>query len=161
MIEPLIKKGISAFYAGYVDDILVLIKPENIDFVLTLLNNFDRNLNFICDNFDNNKVHFLDISILFNSETTINHKLTFTGQHCHLNSFVPWKFKISWARCLFNGFSRICSNGMLFKQQVNNIKTYLSWNNFLSFLYNSRIHKCNIYSKFNRSVESKLESSEI
>ena len=57
----LIKTGIIAFYCRYVDDTLVLIKPEDIPFILNKLNSFDKNLKFMVDNFENGKIHFLDL----------------------------------------------------------------------------------------------------
>ena len=50
-----------AFYRHYVDDTLVLIKPKDIPFVLNKFNSFDKNLKFTVDNFENGKIHFLDI----------------------------------------------------------------------------------------------------
>ena len=44
IVDDLIKTGIIAFYRRYVDDTLVLIKPEDIPFVLNKFNSFDKNL---------------------------------------------------------------------------------------------------------------------
>ena len=39
------------FYGRYVDDTLVVIKPEDLNRVHNALNNFDRNLKFTLDTF--------------------------------------------------------------------------------------------------------------
>ena len=65
IVDDLIKTGIIAFYRRYVhvDDTLVLIKPKDIPFVLNKFNSFDKNLKFTIDNFENGKIHFLDLEI--------------------------------------------------------------------------------------------------
>ena len=40
------------FYGRYVDDTLVFIKPEDLNRVHNALNNFDRNLKFTLDTFN-------------------------------------------------------------------------------------------------------------
>ena len=51
------------FYGCYVDDTLVVIKPEDLNRVRNALNNFDRNLKFTLDIFNDVVPHFLDIEI--------------------------------------------------------------------------------------------------
>ena len=75
IVNDLIKTGIIAFYrrARYVDDALVLMKPEDIPFVLDKFNSFDKNLKFTVDNFENGKIHSLDLEIS-NSGPLILHR---------------------------------------------------------------------------------------
>ena len=47
ILTNLIADGRVAFYACYVDDTLLLIKPENVQKVLMKLNSFHKSLNFI------------------------------------------------------------------------------------------------------------------
>ena len=51
------------FYGRYADDTLVVIKPEDLNRVHNALNNFDRNLKFTLDTFNDVDPHFLDIEI--------------------------------------------------------------------------------------------------
>ena len=51
------------FYSRYADDTLVVIKPEDLNRVHNALNNFDRNLKFTLDTFNDVVPHFLDIEI--------------------------------------------------------------------------------------------------
>ena len=51
VIKPLIANGIIKFYTRFVDDTLLLIKPDNVKEVHNTLNKFDKNLHFIVDMF--------------------------------------------------------------------------------------------------------------
>ena len=63
IIKRLFDNGKIKFYCRYVDDTLLLIKPEDIHLVLNLFNSFHKNLSFTVDTFDNEVPHFLDIKI--------------------------------------------------------------------------------------------------
>ena len=88
IVNDLIKTGIITFYRQYVDDTLVFIKPKDIPFVLDKFNSFDENLKFTVDNFENGKIHFLDLEIS-NSGIHIYRKSACTGQYNRFDSFEP------------------------------------------------------------------------
>ena len=67
IVDNLMADGVIKFYMRYVDDTLVLIKPEDIQKVLDKLNSFDKNLRFTHDPFSNGDKHFLDIRIRENT----------------------------------------------------------------------------------------------
>ena len=92
IVDDLINTGIIAFYRHYVDDTLVLIKPKDIPFVLNKFNSFDKNLKFTVDNFENGKIHFLDLEIS-DSGIDILRKSTHTGRYTRFDSFKPWSRK--------------------------------------------------------------------
>ena len=92
IVNDLINTGIIAFYRRYVDDTLVVIKPKDIPFVLNKFNSFDKNLKFTVDNFENGKIHFLDLEIS-DSGIDIFRKSTHTGQYTRFDSFEPWSRK--------------------------------------------------------------------
>ena len=52
IVKPLKTKGVIKHYMRYVDDTLLLIKPENIETVLRKFNLFHKNLHFTVDTFD-------------------------------------------------------------------------------------------------------------
>ena len=130
IIKPLMNKDIIKFYCRYVDDTLVLIKPEHIDYVHDLINSFHDSLNFTVDNFNDSSVHFLDLLVLDNLDIDIYRKDTFTGQYIHFNSFTPWHYKVSWVRSLFFRCKSICSTDTLLKSQVRFISSLMAWNGF-------------------------------
>ena len=55
--------GIIKFYCHYVDDILLVKKPEKLSHVYDLINQFDNNLRFTVDLFENDTPHFLNLEI--------------------------------------------------------------------------------------------------
>ena len=131
IIQPLIDNGIIKFYCRYVDDTLVLIKPENIKYVHDLLNTFHSNIQFTVDTFNDNNVHFLDLMILDNLDIDIYRKSTFTGQYLDYNSFIPWHYKVSWIRGLVNRAKSICFSKSILNKQINFIfNKLMAWNNF-------------------------------
>ena len=92
MEKTIIKKfaddRILLFYGRYVDHTLVVIKREHLKLVHDASNNFDKNLNFTVDTFDDVVPHFLDIEI-HPDGLSIYCKDTNTGQYTHYNSYSP------------------------------------------------------------------------
>ena len=123
------KTGIIAFYSRYVDDTLVLIKPKDIPFVLNKFNSSDKNVKFTADNFENSKIHFLDLEIS-DSGIDIFWKSTHTGQYTRFDSFQPWSRKTGWVRSLFHRAVNICSNLTFLDKQITMISKFMSWNGF-------------------------------
>ena len=134
ILPSLLDSGSIRSYIRYVDDTLVLIKESEIQNVLDRFNSFDRNLKFTVDTFEDGNIHFLDISVLPNGDTDVYSKPTNTGLYSHYESYIPWRYKTSWARSLFNRAKRICSNNRLFKNQQERINRILSWNGFPSYV---------------------------
>ena len=118
------------FYVRYVDDTLVLAKPEDIPLILDKLNSFHPQIQFKYEEFvDHNDVHFLDIK--FDSQgTTIYRKSTHTGQYRHYSSFTPWSRKVAWIRALVHRATKICSTQQLLQLEILTIKRFASWNGF-------------------------------
>ena len=134
VLPKLFEEEMIKFYVRYVDDTLVMIKEEKVNEVLQRFNEFDKNLQFTVDTFDDGIVHFLDILVDSKGDTDVYSKPTNTGQYTHFKSYSPWGYKISWARALFNRASRICSNRNLFQAQKTRINKILSWNGFPSYV---------------------------
>ena len=134
ILPSLIESGTIKSYMRYVDDTLVLIKESEIQNVLDRFNSFDSNLKFTVDTFEDGNVHFLDISVLPNGVTDVYSKPTNTGLYSHYESYIPWRYKISWARSLFHRAKKICTNTRVFKAQRDRISKILSWNGFPSYV---------------------------
>ena len=62
VIKPLINDGAIKFYCWYVDDTLLVVKPQDVSRIHKLLNSFDKNLKFTVDLFENEVHHFLDVT---------------------------------------------------------------------------------------------------
>ena len=91
VIKPLIDRKLITFYCRYVDDTLLLIKPDTMDVILNHFHKFDKNLRFTYDLFENTTPHFLDINISPNG-IGIYRKDTFSGQYTNFDSFGVTKF---------------------------------------------------------------------
>ena len=93
---------------------MLLVKPEDTDEILQKFNSFDKNIQFIVDKFLNGKKNSLDIKINGNKTDTY-FKETHTGQYTHFTAIL---FGDSWIRSLYHRAKKICSNNVLFKNQV-------------------------------------------
>ena len=140
VVDKLIKDGLIKFYIRYVDDTLVLAKAENIDNIMKQFNFFDKSIQFTIDRFEDCVVHFLDVEIN-GSETDLYYKTTHTGQYCDFSSQTPWKLKISWIKALHDGSTKICSSNKLLNDQINQIRTFMSWNSYPKCVRNSVIKR--------------------
>ena len=167
ILPKLLDEGVIKFYIRYVDDTLVMVKEDEITKVLQKFNNFDNNLQFTVDTFDDGIVHFLDILVHSNGDTDVYSKPTNTGQYSHFCSYIPWRYKISWARSLFNRAKKICSKNALFRSQTTRISKMLSWNGFPSYVRNkmmktfkesSERQKHSASTKSETSVDEEIES---
>ena len=114
ILDELINDNIVKLYIRYVDDNLLLVKPEDTDNILKKFNSFDKNIQFTVGKFLNGNVHFLDIKINGN-KTDIYFKETHKSQYTHFISNTLWRFKTAWIRSLYHRAKKICSNNVLFK----------------------------------------------
>ena len=126
--EKLIRKfaddGTIKLNGCYVDDTLLVIKPNDIERVHQALNKFDRNLRFTVDRFDDVVPHFFDLE-LRDDEIALYKKSTNTGLYVNYNSNAPWAFRVLWIRGLTTRAKNICSPVHL-KSELENIKSYAS-----------------------------------
>ena len=63
VIKPLIANSTIKFYTRFVNDTLLVIKPDNVKEVHNFLNKFDKNLRFTVDMFQNKVSHFLGLEL--------------------------------------------------------------------------------------------------
>ena len=99
VINPIIANGTIKFYNRFVDDTLLLIKPDNVKEVHNSLNKFEKNLRFTVDMFQNKIHHFLYFE-LFPDGISISCKDTNTGLYVNFKSFVLWTYSKSWIKTL-------------------------------------------------------------
>ena len=74
-------------YARYVDDTLLVIKHKDVRYIQNLLNNFDPNLCFTVDLFQNEVPHLLDLESS-PDVIPIFRKNTNTSLYTHFSSYV-------------------------------------------------------------------------
>ena len=104
----MIADGTIPFYIRYVDDTLHLLKKQDIKHIYNKFNSFHHNIQFTIDEFTDDKIHFLDITIQDDLATDICRKDLFTVQYVHFSSFCSRYYKISLARSLISGCFKIC-----------------------------------------------------
>ena len=139
VVDKLLQDGTIRFYCRYVDDTLMLIKPCDIQRVKMEFEKFDKNLKFTYESFEETLPHFLDIEI-HNDGLKMYRKETFTGHYTDFNSFVPWRYRVSWIRSLISRAKRICDKKYL-PDELKNIRTYAAWNNFPGRVRNSLVRR--------------------
>ena len=122
------------------DDTLVLAKVEDIDKIVKQFNSFDESIQFTIERFEDGIAHFLDIKIN-GSETDLYYKSILTGQYCDFSSQTRWKLKISWIKALHDRATKICSSNKLLNDQINRIRTFMSWNSYPKYVRNSIIKR--------------------
>ena len=141
IVDDMINSGLIKFYARYVDDTLLLVKPEDIDRIITRFNNFHPNLEFTVDKFEDSVPHFLDLEI-HPDGLSIYRKDTHTAQFVNYNSFTKFNHKIAWIRSLVTRAKRLCSPDRL-NNELKNIKRFASYNGFPRWVVNSTLKRCN------------------
>jgi hypothetical protein len=134
VVDQLMDSGKIKFYARYVDDTLLLVKPEDIDDILHKFNNFHQNLEFTVDTFEECIPHFLDLEI-HPDGISIYRKDTHTAQFVHYESFTKWNHKVAWIRSLIFRAKKLCTPNKL-KAEINNIKKFASYNGFPRWIVN-------------------------
>ena len=101
IVKLLIETSVRRFYCRYIDDTLVMIKKDKIQYVLNSFNLFDKNLRFTINTFDDGNIHFLDIKILSHGETDLNKKGTNTGLYVQYHSYEYWDTNLlEYAHCM-------------------------------------------------------------
>ena len=147
-VKELVDKSLVKLYMRYVNDTLLLVKDKDINYKHKRLNSFDKNIKFTVDTFSGGKAHFLVIKADKN-HTDIYYKDTHTGQCTSFHSQTPWRLKTAWIKALFHRANKICSSKQAFQQQINHIKTLMSWNAYPKYVRNSIINR--LKSNINRN----------
>ena len=101
IVKPLIAIGTIKFYNCFVDDTLLVMKPENISEVYNAFNKFDKNLGSTLNMSQNEVPYFLDLE-LSPGITFFFWQDNKTGAYLNFTSFVPWTYRTSWTRVLLH-----------------------------------------------------------
>ena len=141
VVDRMIDNGLIKFYARYVDDTLLLVKPSDINRILQQFNTFHPNLEFTVDKFENCVPHFLDLEV-HPDGLSIYRKDTHTAQFVNFSSYTKFNHKVAWIKSLVSRAKRLCSPGKL-KNEIESIKRFASYNGFPRWIVSSTIKKCN------------------
>ena len=102
------------YYCRYVDDIFCLFqRQEQVHEFLDFLNSQHRNIKFTCEEEENNRLPFLDISISKaegrNFNTTTYRKSTYTGLLTNFTSFTSIHYKVGLIKTLIDRARKVNS----------------------------------------------------
>ena len=110
------------YYRGYVDDIFLLFNSaEHLKRFHSYLNFRDLIISFTIENEKDNRMSFLDVSIIREKgkfTTSVHRKPTFSGMYTHFDSFSPSCSKIGLLHTLLYRCFRICSDWTKFHLEL-------------------------------------------
>lgn len=111
------------FYNRYVDDIFVILKKNEINETLNMLNNKHPNIKFTCEIEENQSLPFLDIRIIRENRVLkfdVYRKHTATNRYITSDSFCSFQHKIS----AFNSMiHRLCILPLSVKNYMSELET--------------------------------------
>ncbi|XP_071571138.1 uncharacterized protein [Temnothorax nylanderi] len=84
------------FFRRYVDDVIMAAPPEFFDRILEIFNSFHQRLQFTMEISENNKLDFLDVTVMVRDGKFIfnwYHKPTFSGRYLNYHSHHPISHK--------------------------------------------------------------------
>ena len=108
----------------YVDDTITYIKPSSIDYVLSVLDSFHKNIKFTFEE-EKDKISFSDVLILRNGssiKTTVYSEFTYNGVYLHCDSFSPNSWKVGTFKTLLLTVLVGCSNEQLLNGEIEHLQ---------------------------------------
>ena len=123
------------------------------------MNYFEKNKCTV-DTFPDGSIHFLDIKV-DESHTVIYYKDTHTGQYISFHSQTPWLLKTALIKALFHCANKICSGKQAFQQQINHIKTLMSWNAYPKYVRNFIINRLKSNVNRNDNISSNKDDRKV
>ena len=145
---PLLDKIVQN-WKRYVDDTFAFVIQDKIEYVLDKLNSFDENIQFTYEIENENKIPFLDVLIIRNSDdslsTTVYRKPTNTDLYINWKSHSPIEWKKTTANILIQRAVNICSNKELLDKELEKIEYSLCNINGYPKKFVKDIIKYNIY----------------
>ena len=109
----------------YVDDTICYMKVDSIDYVLSKLNNFHKNIQFTVEVEKEGRISFLDVLMTRdnnNIKTTVHRKSTNNKIYLNWTLHAPNKWKMSTRRILVTRAYDICSTNEHLKNKLSHIK---------------------------------------
>ena len=113
-------------YYRYVDDVLIAAPNDSFNIILNIFNSFHHRLKFTLELSDNNKINFLNISIIIKNGTfmfDLYQKPTFSGRFLSFYSHHHWTHKKGVIVSLIDKIVNIVNPCW----QEKNIKLVISW----------------------------------
>ena len=128
------------FYYRYVDDILLAAPRSDIDEILTSFNSIHERLKFTLEIGENNKINFLNVSILVKNDHIIFDlycKPTFSGRFLNFHSHHPTTHKKGTVIGMVDRVLSLSHPQFYQKNLINTINLLLNNNYPLQFIFNT------------------------
>ena len=106
----------------FVDDMFAYVKIGSVEYVLSVLNSFHKNIKFTYKEEQNSTLPCLDVLFIRDGEnlnTAVYRKDTHNDLHLHWNSFTPTSCKRRTMKSLISRAYMVCSNETLLKKNLN------------------------------------------
>ena len=108
-----------------VDDNFEYVKNGSIEYVLSVLNSFHKNIKFLYQKKQNNNSLFFDVLLIRDGEnlnTTVYGKDTHNDLYIPWNSFTPISWKRGTSKSLISRAYMVCSNETLLEKELKHLK---------------------------------------
>ena len=133
------------YYRRYVDDIFLMFDDkDHVKKFLRYMNSRHKNIQFTCEEEDENKISFLDVTITRTADkliTSLYRKKTFSGVYLNHNSFLPSDYKKGLIHTLLFRAYNICSDYVLLHNEIEYLKSGWQKNSFPLFFIDSCVKK--------------------
>ena len=161
-IVPVLQKNLS-FWKRFVDDTLCFVKIGTINYITTILNDFDPNITFTIEVEKNCKLPFLDVFLIKkrnNIVTTVYRKATTNGICINWKLFAPTTWKRGTLKTLADRAYLICSNIVLREKEIDHLKkVFHERNHYPKWVMNQVLHE--VEEKRRTSVNNVSEESQV
>ena len=124
-------------YKRFVDDTFTLVhKNTEKDKIVDILNSYDNQIQFTCEEEKDEMISFLDVRIKRNQQqstpftTSIHRKETFTGLLINWSSYVPKTYKVSALSSMVYRSIKICSTFELMTNEFESIRQLAAENDY-------------------------------
>ena len=105
--------------------LFVYVKIGSVEYVLSVLNSFHKNIKFTYEEEQNNTLPFLDVLFIRDGEklnTAVYRKDTHNDLYLHWNSFTPVSWKRGTLKSLISRAYMVCSNETLLEKELKHLK---------------------------------------
>ena len=138
------------FIFKFVDDVITCVPRDKLDTVLTVFNNFDKNIQFTLEQETDNCIAFLDCMVVRGSEegvlTDWYTKPSYSGRYINYHSSHTFSHKVNTIVGMKNRIHKICSPSF-YNSSLEKLKTAFIKNGYPSRLVNRLLYSSSNYTK--------------
>ena len=154
------------FWKQYVDDTICFVKIGTTEFIISVLNGFDKNIQFTFEEENDETIQFLDISIsrkINDITTTVYRKSTCNDIYLNWSAFAPAAWKRGTVKTIALRAYVICSTDQLLERELKYLeKVFHEKNNYPKYVvkqildkaFEEHSHKNAIYTTLDEQNEA-------